>query len=175
MLKNEEFARLYEGIKHYDLDINPQEVLYQWIIGFRPRPVCMYTAAPCYQVLHHATKCAPTKVAFAKSILASLHETTNTFATRLWLLLESTAKSTCAQLISVRIAESPKLKRFCDDHACFVCLVRSEVADIALEEPPRNSCERHPLCWGLDGMCPEVAEPTILSAKSTPRIYTASG
>uniref|UniRef100_A0AAV1UG65 AAA+ ATPase domain-containing protein n=1 Tax=Peronospora matthiolae TaxID=2874970 RepID=A0AAV1UG65_9STRA len=151
MLKNEDFARLYEGVKHYDLDINPQEVLYQWIIGFRPRPVCMYTTTPCYQVCanksrfcqEHSCKFTRDDEHFCNEIVASDRIYCN--------------KHLCSadQCQNCRISETQK---FCDDHACFVCLVRSEVADVALEEPPRNSCERHPLCWGLDGMCPEVAE-----------------
>ncbi|OWZ08827.1 hypothetical protein PHMEG_00018571, partial [Phytophthora megakarya] len=36
-------------------------------------------------------------------------------------------------------------------------LAREEVACVAIEEPPRNTCEQHPLCWGLGGMCTEVA------------------
>ncbi|KAE8908130.1 hypothetical protein PF003_g7468 [Phytophthora fragariae] len=40
MLTNADISLLYKGIKHYDPEIDPREVLFQWISGFRPLPAC---------------------------------------------------------------------------------------------------------------------------------------
>ncbi|CAI5725458.1 unnamed protein product [Peronospora destructor] len=112
MLTNKDIALLYEGIKHYDRNIDPQEVVYKWISGFCPLPACTY-AELCLKVCVDGSN------------------------------------------------------NFCQQHSCqytqdeeYFCS-ESELADIASHDPPRNSCERHPLCWGLDiPMCSEIAEPT---------------
>ncbi|GMF35150.1 unnamed protein product [Phytophthora lilii] len=42
MVTNADIHGLYEGVKHYDLDIHPSEVLYRWMAGFCPLPACAH-------------------------------------------------------------------------------------------------------------------------------------
>ncbi|GMF43657.1 unnamed protein product [Phytophthora fragariaefolia] len=150
MLENADIRRLYNGIKHYDPKIDPHEVLYRWISGFRPLPACAYTE-PCPHVCtessnfcqDHSCKFTTNGEAFCR--VGVVHK-------RLYCEQHLCSAEKCK---SCRINE---LQSFCEEHACFVCLLHNEVAQVAVEEPPRNSCEKHPLCWGLDGMCSEVAE-----------------
>eukprot|EP00913_Durusdinium_trenchii_P019090 g17941.t1 len=44
---------------------------------------------------------------------------------------------------------------FCSWHACFVCLKEGARALEATDDPPRNACEKHALCW----QCDELALP----------------
>lgn len=46
---------------------------------------------------------------------------------------------------------TPENELFCASHACFHCVSIGQVPALeALDEPPRNVCENHPLCSVLD-------------------------
>ncbi|KAG3141311.1 hypothetical protein PI126_g15554 [Phytophthora idaei] len=154
MLTNANIAVLHEGIKHYDPTIDPMEVLYQWISGFCPLPACAYSKS-CLNVSFDESKfCQEHSCKFTQDgeyfcIDAVVHK--RLFCER---HLCSAEKCKNCRMNDVQL--------FCEDHAC---LAREERADVAVEEPPRNTCDRHPLCWGLEGMCVEVAEPSSSHCK----------
>ncbi|KAG2789761.1 hypothetical protein PC129_g8833 [Phytophthora cactorum] len=157
MLTNANIAVLHEGIKHYDPAIDPMEVLYQWISGFCPLPACAYSKS-CLNVSFDKSKfCQEHSCKFTQDgehfcLDAVVHK--RLFCER---HLCSAEKCKNCRMNDVQL--------FCEDHACFVCLAREERADVAVDEPPRNTCDRHPLCWGLEGMCVEVAEPSSSHCK----------
>lgn len=150
MMANADMAGLYNGIKHYDLAIDPMEVLYQWVMGFCPLPACAYDDS-CLNV------------SFDKSLYCREHSCMFTQDSVEFCLNQVTQKRLFCErhLCSAQMCENCRIndvQLFCDDHACFVCLAKDKVADVAVDEPPRNTCERHPLCWHLQGFCTEVAE-----------------
>ncbi|KAL4165528.1 hypothetical protein KRP22_014238 [Phytophthora ramorum] len=158
-LRNADIAQLYGGIKHYDASFHPQEVLYRWISGFCPLPACAFQPEPCVAVCDDGSR-------FCRE-----HSCMFTLDGEGFCLDGVTPKRLYCErhLCSADTCKNSKLdetQAFCEDHACFVCLARDEVADVAVDEPPRHSCERHPLCWGLDGMCSEVAEPNSSYCKA---------
>ncbi|KAG1712488.1 hypothetical protein DVH05_000232 [Phytophthora capsici] len=126
------------------------EVLYRWMSGFCPLPACSYPES-----------CS--KVCCDKGRFCEEHSCKFTSDGEQFCLGEVAHKRSFCQ---EHLCTADKCKNFrvtegqayCEDHACFVCLVRNEPAELATDEPPRNACERHPLCWALDGMCREVAE-----------------
>ncbi|KAL8000478.1 putative P-loop containing nucleoside triphosphate hydrolase, DNA2/NAM7 helicase, AAA [Plasmopara halstedii] len=151
VLANVDIAGLYGGIKHYDSAIDPMEVLYQWLSGFCPLPACAY-----------GESCSI--VSSDKSLYCREHSCMFTKNDEQFCLSRVVHKrSFCLQhLCSADMCESSRINEsqlFCHDHACFVCLAKDKVADFAVGEPPRNTCDCHPLCWRLDSMCAEVAEP----------------
>ncbi|ETP10987.1 hypothetical protein F441_13483 [Phytophthora nicotianae CJ01A1] len=151
MLSNADIAVLHEGIKHYDPAIDPMEVLYQWISGFCPLPACTYSES-CLNVSFEASKyCREHSCKFTQD---GEHFCLDAVVQkRLFCERHLCSAEKCK---NCRIND---VQLFCEEHACFVCLARDEKAGVAVEEPPRNACDRHTLCWGLDGMCAEVAEP----------------
>ncbi|KAG6967558.1 hypothetical protein JG688_00006251 [Phytophthora aleatoria] len=157
MLTNANIAVLHEGIKHYDPAIDPMEVLYQWISGFCPLPACAYPKSRLNVSFDESKFCQEHSCKFTQDgeyfcLDAVVHK--RLFCER---HLCSAEKCKNCRMNDVQL--------FCEDHACFVCLAREERADVAVEEPPRNTCDRHPLCWGLEGMCVEVAEPSSSHCK----------
>ncbi|KAE8993282.1 hypothetical protein PF001_g17594, partial [Phytophthora fragariae] len=159
MLTNADISLLYKGIKHYDPEIDPREVLFQWISGFRPLPACAYAESSCQRVCTDGSKfCQEHSCKFTMDGEGFCME--SVVYKRLYCKQHLCAAEKCK---NCRLDEA---QSFCEDHACFVCLARDEVAQEAVEEPPRNSCEQHPLCWGLDGMCSEVAEPNASYCKA---------
>ncbi|RLN63252.1 hypothetical protein BBJ28_00018439 [Nothophytophthora sp. Chile5] len=158
-LTNEDIAALHKGIKHYNPEIDPHEVLYQWITGFHPLPACSYAPEPCSRIcMDDSNFCEEHSCKFAldgdKACLDSV------VRKRLYCKRHLCSSEKCKDC---RVHET---QEYCADHACFVCLELGEVAGIAADEPPRNSCERHPLCWGLGGMCPELAEANMSYCKN---------
>ncbi|RMX65665.1 hypothetical protein KXD40_008073 [Peronospora effusa] len=152
LLTNKDIARLYEGIKHYDRDIDPQEVVYRWISGFCPLPACTYLELCSNVCVDGSNFCQEHSCKYTQDEEYVCSE--SVAHKRLYCKQHLCSADKCK---NCRISEA---QPFCEDHACFVCLARGELADIASHDPPRNSCERHPLCWGLGGMCSEIAEPT---------------
>ncbi|KAG7382936.1 hypothetical protein PHYPSEUDO_004232 [Phytophthora pseudosyringae] len=158
MLTNKDIAQLHEGIKHYDPAIDPREVLYRWISGFCPLPACAYSES-CLNVCSDKSKyCQEHSCKFTQDgehfcLDGVVHK-------RLY------CKSHLCSAERCKNCSINEFQSLCEDHSCFVCLARNELAEIATEEPPRNTCERHPLCWGLDGMCSEVAEPDASYCKT---------
>ncbi|ETI29722.1 hypothetical protein L914_21561 [Phytophthora nicotianae] len=161
MLANKDFAVLYDGIKHYDPDIDPQEVLYQWISGFRPLPACAYAKEPCLHIcIEGSSFCQEHSCKF------SLGCSDEVVSKRVYCKKHLCSAEKCK---NARVDEK---QAYCADHACCVCIAQDELAGLAVDEPPRNSCERHPLCWGLDGTCTEVAQPNTSYCKAhTQNLY----
>lgn len=68
------------------------------------------------------------------------------------------------------------------DHACFICLdMNQTAAKEACDDPPRNTCELHPLCWAddADKSCMNLALPDSsyceIHSKKNCRGITKSG
>lgn len=157
MLANEDIARLHTGIKHYDPAIDPQEVLFRWISGFCPLPLCSHSES-CLKVCAEGSKCCQEhSCKFSHDGESFCHD--SVAHKRLYCERHLCSAEQCK---NCQLHED---QLFCEDHACFICLARDEVASMAEEEPPRNACERHPLCWGLDGLCAELAEPNTSYCK----------
>ncbi|KAF4031045.1 ATPase family associated domain-containing protein 12 [Phytophthora infestans] len=157
MLSNADIAVLHKGIKHYDLTIDPMEVLYRWISGFRPLPACAYSES-CLNVSYDESKfCQEHSCKFTQDGKHFCHDAV--VHKRLYCERHLCSAEKCKN------CRMDEVQLFCEDHACFVCLARDEKADVAVDEPPRNTCDRHPLCWALGGMCTEVTEPSFSYCK----------
>ncbi|TDH66050.1 hypothetical protein CCR75_007122 [Bremia lactucae] len=150
-LVNDDIVELYNGIKHYDSAIDPTEVLYQWLLGFIPLPVCAYDNTCSNVRCETGLFCLEHSCQFShdgKELCLEKVVHKQVYCTKHLCVAEEC--SNC------RIND---VQLYCDDHACFVCLVREAQAKIAVEDPPRNTCDQHPLCWRQEDACDEVAEP----------------
>ncbi|TYZ68458.1 hypothetical protein PybrP1_004317 [[Pythium] brassicae (nom. inval.)] len=105
LLRRDDIALLFSGIRHYDPVMDPAEILHRWMTGFVPLPAC---------AVEHC---------------------------------EGISDGTSA---------------LCSSHRCaYTADERVQIAQAAVDEPPRNVCEAHPLCWAVagDDYCVTLARP----------------
>lgn len=148
---------LYDGIRHYDPSMDPAEILHHWVSGFVPLPACA------------ATYCEG--ISDGESLFCSNHRCHFLFGDHEGARCEDVItenRKFCASHVCLsnhckrsRVSEK---QLYCSHHLCFVCLadVSVEIAGKAIEGPPRNACELHPLCWNCDaddGYCLSLAIP----------------
>lgn len=194
-MSNADFHTLHDGIKHYDADIPSAEVLFQWLVGFRPLPACATDGcsgicrddsvfcndhscqlevdgvACCSEVVKDQCFCSA-HLCQAQGC-ANVRVESSRFCIDHSCTFLADGKLCCDEVMRKRIyckahlcssdgckdAKVASNQHFCTEHACFVCIQNGEVAEEAVDAPPRNSCDRHPLCWGMNGdeMCVELA------------------
>ncbi|KAG6951530.1 hypothetical protein JG688_00013698 [Phytophthora aleatoria] len=131
MLTNKDFAALFDGTKHYE---TPKKCCISGYPGLAlslrarvpPSLFCVFLLLPR---------------AFLQ-VLAWLPRWRRSQAAVLRDSLPTSAKT-----------QECMRNRFTPQITGVVCVAQGEPSGIALDEPPRNSCERHPLRWGLDRSC----------------------
>ncbi|KAI9096945.1 hypothetical protein DFS34DRAFT_128949 [Phlyctochytrium arcticum] len=149
----DEIPGLWQGIRHYDEDMNGGEVLLRWLKGFTPLPQCK-------SIVHDGvtdTREQCPEVAMDEHALCHAHRCVHENET-------STVRCSSAALQDKFYCPShacpvddclapclPEIKnKYCVDHSCFVCVWSGMMAvELPSELPPRNTCSEHPLCCAL--------------------------
>jgi len=153
---------LYDGIQHYNRQRGgaasfdePEDVLLMWLQGIFPLPLCCYNS-------EHGNRCsflaASHEVDLCVSHACSHEKDGTTCCKRVVRGKYLCTDHVCnAEQCSKPKLESPQI--FCKEHACFKCLQQTDeiVANLAIDEAPRNACVLHPLCVAAD--CSEVCLP----------------
>lgn len=158
-LRRDDIALLFDGIRHYDPLMDPAEILHHWMTGFVPLPACGVehcegisdgTSALC-----SSHRCTYTGTADDGSARRQCQDVV--VDDRKYCASHLCTTSHCKQR---RTSES---QLYCSTHVCFVCAADEhvQVAQEAVDEPPRNVCEAHPLCWAVAGdeYCVTPARP----------------
>ncbi|OLP77490.1 NFX1-type zinc finger-containing protein 1 [Symbiodinium microadriaticum] len=148
-----EVPHLEAGVAHYvelghtELE-DPSEVLYMFLRGDRPLPMCKY-GGECESLAysHDADFCVH------HSCWVESDDGTccrNPVLPQRWACAEH-----ACQVESCERRKLPAPQRFCEDHACKKCLSLGKISPLAGDDPPRNVCMEHPLCY----QCHEFALP----------------
>ncbi|CAK9039188.1 NFX1-type zinc finger-containing protein 1 [Durusdinium trenchii] len=151
----EDIPNLREGIEHYielghtHLD-DPGEILLLFLRGWRPLPLCNYSYGyvSCSDLAfdHEAPLCANHRCGWELEDWSRCQHPV--IPGRQGCKDHACGVLECPQK---KLAEQD----FCSWHACFVCLKEGARALEATDDPPRNACEKHALCW----QCDELALP----------------
>lgn len=162
-LKEDCIKVLYMNIEHYkqilDVPLTIPEVIYRFVSGFCPKPKC--SNGKCNKLVKDEN------VIFCISHLCPyegcIHEhLPNHFLCVVHACQFAEEKDECY------ITKLPAPQRFCDIHACFVCVNSGVVAKLSQDSPPRNTCDEHRLCVALldrGEMCSNLASDNISYCK----------
>ncbi|KAL7555185.1 hypothetical protein ACHAWF_018834, partial [Thalassiosira exigua] len=177
---SESLATLFEGIQHYiDIDASygdPHEMLYMFLLGQHPKPACSYrevdevgdTTFRCEQIadwqdtaLCRRHRCVLPTGSDGGRCPNEIHHSKKGM-----LCAEHMCHADDCDQARIRIGQEiedrpgvskPVMEKFCLSHSCFQCVKMGiSPAMEALDEPPRNVCEVHPLCSVID--CLKLAE-----------------
>ena len=167
-----ELSKMHHGFEHY-IDGNPHaygdpaEMLFQWLKGVRPLPKCTWSDhdnGNADEVCH--------ELAFSHDVpLCNEHrchmplgaDNTSRCDNALSIgnlcnrhVCSSTQGGQCQNTrIGIDVATGETRELFCNNHSCFKCVEGREVpAAVADDDPPRNTCRKHPLCY--ESECREV-------------------
>eukprot|EP00474_Spongospora_subterranea_P008580 CRZ09038.1 hypothetical protein [Spongospora subterranea] len=148
LLQTSDMSSLYDGIRHYDAEINPHEIVLKWISGFTPLPSCSFVD----DIHNRCNKIATDAVISFCELHRCQKGSDNPEHHCPEAVLQDKpfcAKHACqAEECVFRKLQDPQT--FCRAHACFKCLREPDsIAKLALESPPRNTCDDHPLCFAL--------------------------
>lgn len=128
---------LAEGIKHYGIkDIH--EILLRWMQGFVPRPPCPFDDCKRAALLGN-------KYCHKHSCCFVIDDKDNQCRKRVVVDKALCVDHACEEYDCLEAKLNEKQK-FCHLHACVKCLEAGEIAGVAYDDPPRNTCEKHPLC-----------------------------
>ncbi|CAJ1445509.1 unnamed protein product, partial [Effrenium voratum] len=139
----QEILKLKEGIQHYvDLGFDqyddPGEILYMFIRGDRPLPMCAYPPfCPDLAYDEEAPLCEKHRCCFDLEDCSWCRQPV------------VPGRRACADH-ACGADDCPYRKLvgedFCKTHACFTCLKLGDKALMAKDAPPRNVCKKHALC-----------------------------
>ncbi|KAJ3286671.1 hypothetical protein HK104_008917 [Borealophlyctis nickersoniae] len=170
VLKPEDIKQLFDGIRHYTKKGDPhlpiEEILFRWLLGFKPLPQCR-----CTEGSEDKGTVACDGISMTNSLYCDQHRCFQEepaadgelarcrnaiLPTNYYCAQHACAAENC---ISLRIPNSEQV--YCQFHACFVCLsFEKVVAGMANDDPPRHTCDLHPLCQALGAegtLCPNLA------------------
>jgi hypothetical protein len=148
---NSFISQLAEGMAHYDLD-HWGDVLEKWITGVSPRPLCQFTTGSdesrC-KVLPMAPNppyCHEHRCRFQSSSTDDGNvERCSSSCGKEGVLYCQT--HTCCEDDCLSCRWAPVGEDYCLAHACRKCIEIGKVpAGLAMDDPPRNTCEDHPMC-----------------------------
>lgn len=143
-LRHRDIPQLLDGIRHYDPSMDPAEILHYWMSGLVPLPVCSVDYCE--------------GISDGTSALCNSHRCiygANAAKQCDGVIVDN--RKYCARHLCItdhcKRPRETERQLYCSSHICFVCAAdeQVEVAQAAVEEPPRNVCEAHPLCWAVDG------------------------
>ncbi|KAJ3141908.1 hypothetical protein HK100_005562, partial [Physocladia obscura] len=155
-LGSEFIQKLFDGIKHYNPDMDSAEVLWNFLIGMSPQPTCAFEL--CTNISQLGSQFCDEHRCFFE------YETNNgrcelpkiigkVYCTE-HACQQEDCEYNCMQFLSNGIKQ-----RFCEAHSCQICLKMGLSSDLALDFPPRNACAQHPLCAAFINAeaCPNLA------------------
>ena len=142
--KNEtllQIETLFKGVEHLQID-EPAELIHMWICGIEPLPLCNF-------VLLDNSVCpelAVSKVGFcAKHQCRAGCQDGSACSNPVKVGKSLCISHACEEEACTRIRlGAPQV--YCSKHVCFKCMKDGRVSCLAVDEPPRNVCEDHPLC-----------------------------
>ena len=147
---------LYNDVDHYEITV--PEVLFRWLSGFRPLPKCFLPGCHQTVIIQGYKYCNDHLCAYGSdNIKARCYHS----AVQGHFLCDQHA----CQAQECRAVRLPSPQRYCDEHACFICVKEGCVAELGEDEPPRNTCSVHKLCTALNS---EGVPCIELSVKDTP-------
>ena len=131
------------------------EIIFNFITNFKPAPKCAYSE--CLTIADVGGPfCALHSCEFENGV--NMKKCLNSATEGKSFCVEHSCKETdCDQ---PRVLDINQL--YCDSHACWVCLESGLVAEVALDDPPRNTCENHILCMSHNNygiICQQLAMP----------------
>ncbi|KAJ3067513.1 M-phase phosphoprotein 8 [Podochytrium sp. JEL0797] len=136
---------LFNGIRHYNDNMDSAELLWNFLCGFTPRPPCAYPGS-C------------TDISESGSSFCSEHQCTGLNGALRCQRAVLPGKGFCerhacleADCSFERIPPSPTgaVQVYCDVHACRICVSMGFVGELGNADPPRNTCDKHPLCLAV--------------------------
>ncbi|KAJ3233528.1 hypothetical protein HDU78_006383 [Chytriomyces hyalinus] len=137
-LPSEMIEKLYDGIKHYNESMDSAEILWRFILGFTPQPLCAF---PCPELSSLGSLLCPEhQCGFSND---STRCDGAVVPNREFCEIHYCHAEQCDQS---RIASGGTSQSFCEFHACFVCIRMGFEAGEAFDSPPRNVCKQHLLC-----------------------------
>ncbi|KAI8618026.1 hypothetical protein BC830DRAFT_1110771, partial [Chytriomyces sp. MP71] len=137
--------KLYDGIKHYNEGMDTAEILWHFISGFIPRPLCMFQT-PCSELATSSSEfCDEHRCMFDNEgpQCASAALEGKVFCPSHVCQFEDCQFH---RLKKIQTAQELVPQPFCEVHGCFVCIRMNLSANLATDDPPRNVCEKHTLC-----------------------------
>ncbi|KAI8835754.1 hypothetical protein BJ741DRAFT_649408, partial [Chytriomyces cf. hyalinus JEL632] len=137
-LPSEMIENLYDGIKHYNESMDSAEILWRFISGFTPQPLCAF---PCPELSSLGSLLCPEhQCVFSNDVTRcdGAVVPNREFCEIHYCLAEQCDQS--------RIASGGTSQSFCEFHACFVCIRMGFEAGEAFDSPPQNVCKQHLLC-----------------------------
>lgn len=134
------FSLLKDGVKHIKSKMQNSELLWMWMRGFIPPPQCTYLIdkTQCTESCEKDMKYCYSHLCQALECKNSKHSSSELYC--------ETHRCFVVSCLSTNLGNGQK---YCFPHACTICLEEGKIADIALDEPPRNTCEKHPLCCSM--------------------------
>ncbi|KAJ3397278.1 hypothetical protein HDU80_009611, partial [Chytriomyces hyalinus] len=137
-LPSEMIEKLYDGIKHYNESMDSAEILWRFITGFTPQPLCAF---PCPELSSLGSLLCPEhQCAFSNDFTRCDGAVV---PNREFCEIHYCHAEQCDQS---RIVSGGTSQSFCEFHACFVCIRMGLEAGEAFDSPPRNVCKQHLLC-----------------------------
>ena len=131
---------LCNDVEHYEIPV--PEVLFRWLSGFRPLAKCSLLGCHQTVIIQGYKYCNDHLCAYGSdNIKARCYQP----AIQGHYLCDQHA----CQAQECRAVRLPSPQRYCDEHACFVCVKEGRVAELGEDEPPRNTCSDHKLCTAL--------------------------
>ncbi|KAJ3016332.1 UNVERIFIED_CONTAM: hypothetical protein HDU68_012270 [Siphonaria sp. JEL0065] len=150
--------KLYDGIKHYNPQMDAAEVLWNFIIGFKPLPQCAHQST-CPEISEPGSKfCADHQCISLNGNQRCQH---SVLPNKTFCIEHACLEEECP---FDRISEPSNVRQvYCEGHACYVCVSMGFKAELGNDLPPRNTCDRHPLCAAIsknsDDLCNSLTEP----------------
>ena len=147
---------LCNDVSHYEITV--PEVLFRWLSGFRPLAKCSLPGCHQTVIIQGYKYCNDHLCAYRSN---------NTKARCYQPALQGhyLCDQHACQAQECRAVRLPSPQRYCDEHACFVCVKEGSIAKLGEDEPPRNTCSDHKLCTALSS---EGLPCIELSVKDTP-------
>ncbi|ORY39360.1 hypothetical protein BCR33DRAFT_788369 [Rhizoclosmatium globosum] len=136
---------LFDGIQHYNPGMDSLEVLYHFIMGFTPQPLCYYPAG-CSEISEPGSRYCLDHQCVSLTMSGSTRCMNSVVMNKSYCQDHACFESEC-QL--GKLLENGIQQNYCDMHACRICVSMGFVADIGNDEPPRNTCDKHPLCAAI--------------------------
>eukprot|EP01088_Endostelium_zonatum_P017523 TRINITY_DN51_c4_g1_i2.p1 TRINITY_DN51_c4_g1~~TRINITY_DN51_c4_g1_i2.p1 ORF type:complete len:2678 (+),score=278.13 TRINITY_DN51_c4_g1_i2:23-8035(+) len=150
-LEIKQVPQLYNKVAHYP-SICVEEILWQFMNGNHPLPQCKFTFndGQCTELSDYTfhNYCSKHLCTFNEKDPKTRCENPRV-PTKLFCVNHACGAEDCD------LQSLPSPQRFCANHICFKCLERKLVSKIAQSNPPRNTCEDHPLCCQMS--CRELA------------------
>ena len=147
------FASLYRGCDYAFGDLSESQLLLKWLCGETPPPKCKRHS--CHLVARSNVPFCAVHACNEPSCNSEREEDKRYCSNHECAEMSCTVRRLCSP-------EDGVPQRFCEEHACFVCLMTDgTVAQQAEAEPPRNSCGDHPLCIGITARSQPCCAPSL--------------